>query len=69
MLARNPSSRAGRYCIRLSWVFTSAVSWLMLSLARLARDPFRCEQTSSTGVELVRVRRELEDGQPVPGGD
>jgi hypothetical protein len=38
VLARNPSRRAGRYCIRLSRVLTSAVSSTRLRLARLARD-------------------------------
>ena len=32
--ARKPSRRPGRYCIRLSRVFTSAVSWAMSRLAR-----------------------------------
>jgi hypothetical protein len=38
VLARKPSSSAGRYCIRLSLVFTRAVSSARLRLARLARD-------------------------------
>ena len=41
----------------------------MLRLARLARDLFRWDQTELDRVELVRVGRELEDGQPVPGRD
>jgi hypothetical protein len=41
VLARNPSSRPGRHCIRLSRVFTRAVSWPMLCLTRLARDRWR----------------------------
>ena len=61
VLARNPSRRAGRYCIRLSRVFTSAVSWAMLRLARLARDLLRWDQTSSTGLSSC-VGRQLEDG-------
>jgi hypothetical protein len=50
VLARKPSRRPGRYCIRLSRVFTSAVSSVMLRLARLARDLLRCDQTCSTGL-------------------
>ena len=34
----------GRYCIRLSRVLTSAVSWLMSRLARLARVLVRIVQ-------------------------
>ena len=34
----NRTARPGRYCIRLSRVFTSAVSWPMLHLAGVARD-------------------------------
>jgi uncharacterized protein YcgI (DUF1989 family) len=49
VLARKPSSRPGRYCIRLSRVLIRAVSWARLRLARLARDLFRCDQTGSTG--------------------
>jgi len=47
--AGKPSRRPGRYCIRRSRVFTSAVSWPMPRLARLARDLFRCDHTGSTG--------------------
>ncbi len=47
--ARKPSRRPGRYCILLSRVFTSAVSWAMSRLARLARDLFSTDQTDSTG--------------------
>ena len=36
--ARKPAIRSGRYCIRLSRDLTSAVSWVMSCLARLARD-------------------------------
>jgi hypothetical protein len=50
VLARNPSRSPGRYCIRLSRVFTSAVSWARFRLMRLARDRLRCDQTSSTGL-------------------
>jgi cellulose biosynthesis protein BcsQ len=50
VLARNPARRAGRYCIRLSLFLTSAVSWLRLRLARLARDRLRCDQTGPTGL-------------------
>src|SRR4051812_41572860 len=50
VLARKPSSRPGRCCIRLSRVFTSAVSSAMVCLVRLASDRFRCAQTGSTGV-------------------
>src|SRR3954453_10191479 len=49
VLARKPSSRLGRYCIRLSRVFTSAVSSAMSCLVRLASDRFRCAPTGSTG--------------------
>jgi hypothetical protein len=45
VLARKPLMRPGRYCMRLSRVFTSAVSWPRLRLARLARDD------SGAGVE------------------
>ena len=38
VLARKPSSGLGRYRMRLSWVFTGAVSWLGLCLARFAWD-------------------------------
>ena len=48
-LARKPSSRPGWYCIRLSRVLTSAVSWPMSCLTRLASDRFRTDQTGSTG--------------------
>ena len=34
--ARKPAIRSGRYCIRLSWVLASAVSWPMSCLVRLA---------------------------------
>ena len=44
VLARKPSRRPGRYCIRLSRVLTRAVSWLRLRLARLARDRLRMDQ-------------------------
>ena len=50
VLARKPSRSPGRYCIRLSWVFTRAVSWGRLRLARLARDLLRCDHTSSVGL-------------------
>ena len=43
--ARKPSMRPARCCIRLSRVFTSAVSWPMSRLARLARDLFRTDRT------------------------
>ena len=48
--ARNPSRRAGRYCIRLSRVLTSAVSWPMSRLTRLASDRLRCAHVRSTGL-------------------
>ena len=67
VLARKPSRSAGRYCIRLSRVFTRAVSCARLRLARLARDLFKWDHTGSDGAELVRTGRELADGQPVPG--
>jgi hypothetical protein len=49
---RKPS-RPGRYCIRLSRVFTSAVSWLMLRSARLRKDRLRCDHMGSTGLATV----------------
>ena len=48
--ARKPASSAGRYCIRLSRVLTSAVSSAMECLVRLASDRFRCAHTRSTGL-------------------
>ena len=68
MLARKPSRRPGRYCIRLSRVFTSAVSWLMLCLVRFAR-PLEVRPHGLDRVELVGVRRKLADRQPWPDGD
>ena len=50
VLARKPASSAGRYCIRLKRVFTSAVSSAIVCLVRLASDRFRCDQTGSTGL-------------------
>jgi len=50
VLARNLARSAGRYRIRLSRVFTRAVSWGRLRLARLARDLFKCDHTGSTGL-------------------
>jgi hypothetical protein len=50
VLATNRSRRPGRYCIRLSRVFTSSVSRAILRLARLAGDRLRCDQTPSTGL-------------------
>src|SRR4051812_23936711 len=50
VLPRNPASRPGRYCIRLSRVFTSTVSSAMVCLVRLASDRFRCAQSDSTGL-------------------
>src|SRR3712207_2867949 len=49
VLARKPISNAGRYCIRLSRVFTSAVSSPTVCLVRFARDRFGCDHTGSTG--------------------
>jgi acyl-coenzyme A synthetase/AMP-(fatty) acid ligase len=48
-LARKPSRRQDRYCIRLSRVLTSAVGWPMSCLVRLASDRFKFDQTGSTG--------------------
>ena len=69
MLARKPSRSAGRYCIRLSRVFTSAVCWARLRLARLASERLRCDQTSSTGLSSCAYGGSWQtaDGQPVPG--
>jgi len=50
VLARKPASSTGRHCIRLSRVFTSAVSSAMVCLVRFASDRFRCAQTNSTGL-------------------
>ena len=50
VFAMYPSIRLGRYCMRLSRVLTSAVSWSMPCLARLARDRFRWDHTASTGL-------------------
>ena len=47
VLFRKPSRRPGRYCIFLSRVLISAVSWPMSCLARLASDLFRFDQTGS----------------------
>jgi hypothetical protein len=48
-LARKLSMRPGRYCIRLSQVFTSAVSWPVPCLVRLAGDFLRLDYTYSAG--------------------
>jgi hypothetical protein len=48
-LARKPSRSPGLYCIRLSRVFTSTVSWVMSCLTRLASGRLRFDQTGSTG--------------------
>src|SRR4051794_30262678 len=50
VLARNPTRSPGRYCIRLSRVFTRTVSSAMVCLVRLASDRFRCDHTDSTGL-------------------
>ena len=42
--------RPGRYCIRLSRVLASAVSWPMSRLTRLASDRLRCAHVRSTGL-------------------
>jgi hypothetical protein len=55
VLARKPSRRPGRYCIRLSRVLTSVVSWPRLRLARLARDRLRCDYTSPAGLCIIRA--------------
>ncbi len=49
VLAGKPPRSAGRYCIRLSRVFTRAVSWARLRLARLASERLRCDQASPAG--------------------
>ena len=48
-LARKPSRRPGWYCIRRSRVLTSAVSWPMSCLTRLASDRCKLDQAGSTG--------------------
>lgn len=63
---------AGRYCIHLSRVFASAVSWLMLRLARLARDLFRCDQTGLSsqawgGIWQTVSQSRAATGRPSPG--
>ena len=45
---RKPSTRPGSYCMCLSRVLASAVSWAMSRLARLARERFRWDQTDAT---------------------
>jgi len=71
VLARKPSRSAGRYCIRLSRVFTRAVSWARLRLAMLARD--RADALGAGGMqhpvdaaEARRVVAEQGAGQDVP---
>jgi site-specific DNA recombinase len=51
VLARNPSRRPGRYCIRFSRVFTRVVSWARSRLARLAisREDFELAQATLAG--------------------
>ena len=49
VLAVKPVISRGRYCIRLRRVLTSAATWSMVRLARLARLVFRCDHTASTG--------------------
>jgi hypothetical protein len=56
---RKPSRRPGRYGIRLSRVFTGAVSRSMFCLVRLASERFRFGQTAPGWVQFVRIRREL----------
>jgi hypothetical protein len=68
VLARRPSSRPGRYCIRVSRILARTVSWARLRLARLASDRFRWDQTGDR-VQLVRIGREPVDRQPVPRRD
>jgi hypothetical protein len=64
--ARLPVEEAGRYRIRLSRVCTSAVSRLVLRLARLARDSFP-GVTRQARQGSVRVRTAgAAGGQPVP---
>src|SRR3954462_8418792 len=50
VLARNPTRSLGRYCIRLSRVFTRTVSSAMVCLVRFASALFRCDHTDSTGL-------------------
>lgn len=66
-LGYEPSMRPGRYCIRFRRVFTSAVSWSRLCLARLAADLFRCDHASSTGWSSAAYGGWLVDGQPHSG--
>jgi hypothetical protein len=47
---QEPLEEAGLVVHPLGRVFTSAVSWARLRLARLARDRLRWDQTSSTGL-------------------
>ena len=47
---RNPSRSSGRYCIRLSRVFTRAASWSMPVAAQLPRPRLRWDQTPSVGL-------------------
>jgi hypothetical protein len=69
VLARKRSRRSGRCCIRLSRVLTSAVSWLRLRLAMLARDLFRCDQTGSTGLSSRAQDGSRQAVSQSPGGD
>ena len=48
---------------------SSAVSWLMSCLMRLASDRFRLDQTRLDRVQFGCVSRQLEDRQPGAGGD
>ena len=59
---------SGRYWIRLSRFLTMAASWLMSRAARLPRPFFMFTQTPSTGVEVRRVRGQLDDGARVLTG-
>jgi hypothetical protein len=52
--ARKSALRPGRYCIRLSRDLTSAVSWVMSCLARLARDRLSADQIPWAAELLVR---------------
>jgi hypothetical protein len=54
--ARKPPGRPGRYCIRLSRVFTSAVSWLILTDFLAADSPNRSRRVKGALRASLRDR-------------
>jgi hypothetical protein len=68
VLASRPRRRLERYCIRLSLAPTSAVSWAMLRLARLARlaNDGLCKDLfhepsgpSASGLEYLQFKEQI----------